>query len=210
MGSPEFRLGLRVEDVPTAVAFYGGLGFDELGSIPDESGRPVMAILERSGVQLVVDVLEGMPFPDSERERRTKAGPRGLGVAIGLGVADLEATFEYCKEAGCLITCEPMDEAWGTGCSSASIPSATSGSSHIRAKELHRPILWARSARAGSASSHDSRGGGITIASAGLERHAELGEGAGSEGATDAEPPHSRGRARGPHGILRRDTAPPA
>jgi uncharacterized glyoxalase superfamily protein PhnB len=34
-------------------------------------------------------------------------------VAIGLGVEDLDATFAYCKAAGCEITCEPMDEAWG-------------------------------------------------------------------------------------------------
>jgi uncharacterized glyoxalase superfamily protein PhnB len=111
--SPQFRLGLRVEDVPAAVAFYRGLGFEEVGSVPDARGRPVMAILAGNGVQLVVDAVAGMPFPDRERERLTKAGPRGLGVALGLSVADLEATYDYCREAGCPITCEPMDEAWG-------------------------------------------------------------------------------------------------
>lgn len=35
------------------------------------------------------------------------------GVAIGLGVDDLDATLAYCVAAGCDITCEPMDEAWG-------------------------------------------------------------------------------------------------
>jgi uncharacterized glyoxalase superfamily protein PhnB len=61
----------------------------------------------------MVDALVGMPFPDSARERRVQEGPRGLGVVIGLTVDDLEATYDYCTQAGCDITCEPMDEAWG-------------------------------------------------------------------------------------------------
>jgi uncharacterized glyoxalase superfamily protein PhnB len=108
-----FRLGLRVDDVEAAVAFYAGLGFEQIGSIPDPEGRPVMTILEREGVHLIVDAAEGMPFPDTERERRIKRGPRGLGVAVGLGVDDLDATLRYCREAGCTITSEPTDEAWG-------------------------------------------------------------------------------------------------
>jgi catechol 2,3-dioxygenase-like lactoylglutathione lyase family enzyme len=33
--SERFRLGLRVPDVPAAVAFYGGLGFDEKAATQD-------------------------------------------------------------------------------------------------------------------------------------------------------------------------------
>jgi uncharacterized glyoxalase superfamily protein PhnB len=62
---------------------------------------------------LIADALVGMPFPDSQRERQIQAGPRGLGVAIGLGVDDLESTYNYCRAAGCTITSEPSDEAWG-------------------------------------------------------------------------------------------------
>jgi uncharacterized glyoxalase superfamily protein PhnB len=72
-----------------------------------------MTILEREGVNLIVDALVGMPFADTERERKTRVGPRGLGVAIGLGVDDLDSTLAYCRAAGCTITSEPMDEAWG-------------------------------------------------------------------------------------------------
>jgi uncharacterized glyoxalase superfamily protein PhnB len=108
-----FRVGLRVGDVVSAAEFYRGLGFDEVGSVPDPDGRPVMTILRRGDVQLIVDALVGMPFPDSERERQTQAGPRGLGVAIGLGVDDLAASYEYCRTSGCAITSEPTDEAWG-------------------------------------------------------------------------------------------------
>ena len=106
-------MGLRVDDVVAAARFYQGFGFDEVGSVPGSDGRPVMTILSRGEVQLIVDALVGMPFPDSERERQTQAGPRGLGVAIGLGVTDLAASYEYCQTSGCTITSEPMDEAWG-------------------------------------------------------------------------------------------------
>jgi uncharacterized glyoxalase superfamily protein PhnB len=72
-----------------------------------------MVMLQREGVMLIVDALEGMPFADSERELRVKKGPRGLGVAIGLGVDDLDAVYAYCREAGCAITSEPRVEAYG-------------------------------------------------------------------------------------------------
>jgi uncharacterized glyoxalase superfamily protein PhnB len=113
MVAGRFRVGLRVDDVEAAAEFYAGLGFDIEGSVPDPTGRPVMTILEREGVQLIVDALVGMPFPDTERERRTQDGPRGLGVAIGLGVDDLQAAYEHCVARGCVVVCEPMDEAWG-------------------------------------------------------------------------------------------------
>jgi uncharacterized glyoxalase superfamily protein PhnB len=108
-----FRVGLRVEDVPAAMRFYGGLGFEEVGVVRDPDEQPMIAILGRDDVNLIVDALVGPPFPDSERERHTQRGPRGLGVVIGLGVDDLDATYDYCAAAGCEITCEPMDEAWG-------------------------------------------------------------------------------------------------
>lgn len=108
-----FRVGLRVEDVTAAAAFYRGLGFVDVGTIAGPDGRPVMAMLQRDGVMLIADALEGMPFPDNPRERQVKTGPRGLGVAIGLGVDDLEAAYAYCVESGCEITSEPADAEWG-------------------------------------------------------------------------------------------------
>jgi hypothetical protein len=78
-----FRVGLRVADVPAAMKFYGGLGFVEVGVVPNPAGEPVLAILEPAVVNLIVDALTGMPFPDSDRERQIQRGPRGLGVVIG-------------------------------------------------------------------------------------------------------------------------------
>jgi hypothetical protein len=34
-------------------------------------------------------------------------------VVIGLEVGALDAAYAYCVENGCVITCEPLEEAWG-------------------------------------------------------------------------------------------------
>jgi uncharacterized glyoxalase superfamily protein PhnB len=108
-----FRVGLRVSDVVEAARFYRGLGFEEVAVIPDPDGKPVMIMLEREGAMLIVDALEGMPFAANEREERVKAGPRGLGVAIGLGVDDLDAAHAWCIESSCDITSGPRVEPYG-------------------------------------------------------------------------------------------------
>jgi uncharacterized glyoxalase superfamily protein PhnB len=108
-----FRIGLRIEDVAEAAAFYEGLGFDQVGTVPSPEGRTIMAILRRGGLQLLVDALKGMPFPDSDRERQTQAGPRGLGMVIGIEVDDVDATARYCRSAGCEVSTDPTNAPWG-------------------------------------------------------------------------------------------------
>jgi Glyoxalase/Bleomycin resistance protein/Dioxygenase superfamily len=105
-----FRIGLRVDDVIRAADFYRGLGFTDVGSVPGSEDIPVMVMLQREGAMLIVDALVGMPFAPTRREAMIQAGPRGLGVAIGLGVDDLETAYRWCREAGCEITAEPRDE----------------------------------------------------------------------------------------------------
>ena len=108
-----FRIGLRVADVAAAAEFYRGFGFTDLGTIPATDGSPLMTILARDGALIILDSLHGMPFADDVREAQTQAGPRGLGVAIGIGVDDLDFTYEYCRSNGCEIRREPTDEPWG-------------------------------------------------------------------------------------------------
>ncbi len=108
-----FRVGLRVLDVTEAAHFYQGLGFSEVGTVRADDGRALMAILQREGVMLLVDALVGMPFAPTEREHRVQNGPRGLGVALGLGVDDLVAVYAYCQGHGCTITAEPADTPYG-------------------------------------------------------------------------------------------------
>ena len=113
MTAAPFRVGIRVPDVAEAASFYRSLGFTEVGHIPGPSGDPVMTILAWGDAHLLLDALVGMPFAETERERRVRAGPRGLGVAIGLTVDDLEATLAQCHRSGCEITSQPADQPWG-------------------------------------------------------------------------------------------------
>jgi uncharacterized glyoxalase superfamily protein PhnB len=108
-----FRVGLRVVDVVEAARFYRGLGFEDVAAVPGPDGEPVMIMLQREGVMLIVDALEGMPFLATEREQLVRAGPRGLGVAIGLGVDDLDAAYAWCIESSCDITSAPQVEPYG-------------------------------------------------------------------------------------------------
>jgi uncharacterized glyoxalase superfamily protein PhnB len=108
-----FRVGLRVENVTEAAVFYAGLGFEQTGSIPSPDGKPIMAILRRGALQLLVDALTGMPFPDSDRERMTRTGPRGLGVVIGIETDNVDAAADYCRSAGGKVTTGPVDAPWG-------------------------------------------------------------------------------------------------
>ena len=110
---PDVKIGIRVPDVARASSFYCGLGFDQVGAVSGPSGSPVLAVLVQSGFHLILDALIGLPFPDTERERMIKAGPRGLGCVIGLEVADLQATSDYCAEHGLEITGPLQDQPWG-------------------------------------------------------------------------------------------------
>ena len=114
-GEPSIRVALRVSDVSAATTLYQSFGFVPVGTVPDADGRVVMAILRRGPLQLLIDALIGIPFPDSVRERRTKAGPRGLGVVIGLEVDDVEDAARVCRSAGCVISTGPVDAPWGDG-----------------------------------------------------------------------------------------------
>jgi len=110
---PPVRVALRVHDVAAAAALYEELGFVRIGAVPDPNGLMVMAILRRGPLQLLVDALEGIPFPDTARERLTQSGPRGLGVVIGIEVADVDETARRCTAAGCTIAAGPESAPWG-------------------------------------------------------------------------------------------------
>ncbi|MEE3920534.1 hypothetical protein V2I01_26840 [Micromonospora sp. BRA006-A] len=44
-----------------------------------------MAVLRRGPLQLLVDALVGIPFPDSARERQTKPARAGSALSSGRG-----------------------------------------------------------------------------------------------------------------------------
>ena len=109
---PPIRIGLRVDDVVAATDLYQRFGFTQFATVPNDNGDPVITILRRGPLQLLVDALHGLPFPDTPRERRTKAGPRGLGIVIGLEVDDVDAAVANCRP-DCRITAGPLDAPWG-------------------------------------------------------------------------------------------------
>lgn len=113
MPDAPLMIGIRVHRVEEAIHFYQGIGFKEHMCIPDEDGNLLMCILSYGSSVIEVGILEGLPNPDTERERNIKKGPRGLGVKIGLAVPDLDSIYEFFKERDCVITTEPMEEFWG-------------------------------------------------------------------------------------------------
>jgi uncharacterized glyoxalase superfamily protein PhnB len=107
------RVALRVDDVGGAAALYESFGFLPAGVVPGPDGVVVMAVLRRGPLQLLVDALVGIPFPDGARERHTKTGPRGLGVVIGIEVDDVDQAARRCGALGCVIGTGPIDAPWG-------------------------------------------------------------------------------------------------
>ncbi len=112
-GEAPVRLAVRVHDVARAAELYQSFGFTPVGAVPAPDGTAVMTILRRGPLQLLVDALSGIPFPDTARERQTKTGPRGLGVVIGLQVQDVDDAARRCQADGRTITTSPADAPWG-------------------------------------------------------------------------------------------------
>ena len=109
----EVKIGIRVADVAQATVFYQGLGFELAGTVPGPAGSPVLAVMVLDRFHLILDALVGLPFPDTERERMIKHGPRGLGCVIGIEVPALEPIHEHCVRSGCEITGPIQDQPWG-------------------------------------------------------------------------------------------------
>lgn len=106
-------IGLRVTNVQQALDFYTGMGFQATMVVPNKDGTPQFCHLRYGASSLVFDAVDSaLPFPDSPRERAMKAGPRGLGVLLGLDVPDIAPLYQYFKDTGCEVTCEPTEAFW--------------------------------------------------------------------------------------------------
>src|SRR5688572_25064958 len=106
-------IGLRVTDVQRALEFYQSIGFKPVMTAPNERGEPVFCAMSYGSSFLVFDGVEtDLPMPDTQRERATRQGPRGLGVKIGIETPDIEPIYQHFRATGCEITCEPMEEFW--------------------------------------------------------------------------------------------------
>lgn len=108
-------VGLRVRDLGTSREFYQRLGFDQVHAVQGDDDSAAMCLLQWPGSGFLIGLapLDHPHYPLTDHERRTRRGPRGLGVKLSLNVDDLDTAYHTCKQADCDITTEPMDEFWG-------------------------------------------------------------------------------------------------
>lgn len=111
--APSLYTSLRVSDVDRASTFYQKLGFRQTFVIPDKANTALLCFLQYGNHHLIVGKLQGLPYPDTPRERAIQLGPRGLGVKLAFNVTDLNQAYQLCREEHCEITMEPMEEFWG-------------------------------------------------------------------------------------------------
>jgi hypothetical protein len=67
-----------------------------------------MAVLRRRPLPLLVDAVEGIPFPDSPRERLTRSGPLALELIIGIELDDVDDTARRCHAPGAVRSPLPL------------------------------------------------------------------------------------------------------
>ena len=84
--------------------FTRGLGFEDVATVPGPDGFAVMVMLQR-GAMSSLTPSKGCRSPRANTKNASSYGPRGLGVAIGLGVDDLDAAYTWCQEHSCEIAC---------------------------------------------------------------------------------------------------------
>lgn len=107
---------LAVEDITAAVAFYQQLGFSELFSIPDQTGRLAHAHLYKGESVLFLGRLNVSHYAGSERAetiRQSRANQRGIGITLLLQVDNLAEIYEFVLRQQLPILAEPMDEFYG-------------------------------------------------------------------------------------------------
>lgn len=107
---------LAVDDIAQAKAFYAMLGFAEIFSFADETGRLVHAHLRKGDSALFLGRLDVSHHAGSERasavaqsEKRT----RGLGATFILQVDNLADIHARMRDVGARILSDPVDEYYG-------------------------------------------------------------------------------------------------
>ncbi|MCW5559296.1 MAG: VOC family protein [Verrucomicrobiae bacterium] len=107
---------LTVERIEDAIEFYKALGFSEVFSIPDESGRIVHAHLRKDESALFLgrlDISHYAGHPRASMIASSPVGQRGTGITLILQVEDLAAVFEFVQSRKLQVLAEPVDEYYG-------------------------------------------------------------------------------------------------
>jgi uncharacterized glyoxalase superfamily protein PhnB len=115
-GVPTIIAVLAVEDIQAAIIFYRHLGFREVFSIPDESGKLAHAHLRKGDGVLFLGRLDVSHY-GGHRRAETIAGSRsihrGIGITLILQVDNLASVYEFVCREKLEVLAEPLDEYYG-------------------------------------------------------------------------------------------------
>jgi uncharacterized glyoxalase superfamily protein PhnB len=115
-GVPTVIPVLAVEDIQKAMAFYGRLGFSEVFSIPDESGRLAHAHLRKGERALFLGRLDVSHYGGHRRAetiRGSRSIDRGIGITLILQVDNLASVYDFARREKLEVLAEPRDEYYG-------------------------------------------------------------------------------------------------
>jgi uncharacterized glyoxalase superfamily protein PhnB len=115
-GIPSVVPVMAVEDIQKAIAFYSHLGFREVFSIPDQSGKLVHAHLRKGDSALFLGRLDVSHYGGHRRAEsigRSRPIDRGIGVTLILQVDNLANVYDFVRRERLEVLAEPVDEYYG-------------------------------------------------------------------------------------------------
>jgi uncharacterized glyoxalase superfamily protein PhnB len=115
-GVPSVIPVLAVEDVQEATGFYSHLGFREVFSIPDRSGKLVHAHLRKGDSALFLGRLDVSHYRGHRRAeiiRGSRSIERGIGITLILQVNNLASVYDFVCREKLEVLAEPVDEYYG-------------------------------------------------------------------------------------------------
>src|SRR5262245_41558840 len=115
-GIPSVIPVLAVEDIQEAIAFYCHLGFKEVFSIPDQSGKLVHAHLRKGDSALFLGRLDVSHFQGHRRAKTiggSRSIDRGIGITLILQVDNLASVYDFVRGEKLDVLAEPVDEYYG-------------------------------------------------------------------------------------------------
>ena len=115
-GVPSVIPVLAVEDIQKAIALYSHLGFREVFSIPDQSGKLAHAHLRKGDSVLFLGRLDVSHYGGHRRAEtiaRSRSIDRGIGITLILQVDNLASVYEFVCREKLEVLAEPLDEYYG-------------------------------------------------------------------------------------------------
>jgi uncharacterized glyoxalase superfamily protein PhnB len=107
---------LAVEDIQKAMDFYSYLGFREVFSIPDQSGKLAHAHLCKGDSALFLGRTDVSHYPGHRRVetiKSSRSNERGIGITMILQVDNLASVYDFVCRERLEVLAEPVDEYYG-------------------------------------------------------------------------------------------------